>query len=451
MDFVGKPLSGNMLINMHYRCIEECTRVRAAIAYAASDNMALLQDCLVKSVPLEFFGRYDGSCPIDPKILRWFLDRKTPSITCRMVPRWLHAKVIWWEGEGVYIGSANLTDRAWNKNYEAGIFLSDAEMKHQGVDAELEIFFDGLRSSSVPLTDEIYKSQKLLFERRQKLLRDLNRLQDDFDASDPLASSATNPIEVNTKTADNRRYDRFVKEWNETLQHMRTVAARVSDPAVRPDWIGPDVPPGVQADQFLHAYYYLEVKDGPRHPYEEVHERNRANPEAALKPLLAWWRKSDFDHSHEQTTINEWAPVIRKAFAKERILRLGEEEWVAAASCIHAIRDHATKMENVLLGLPPTSQDQETKIETFCRWLWKQRSEGGRSCLDLIHFVVWGPSEITKRLWEGVWSSEWRLPHVAISTLGEIVGWANPDLFPPRNMRTSKSLRALGYDVKVSI
>ena len=36
-------------------------------------------------------------------------------------------------------------------------------------------------------------------------------------------------------------------------------------------------------------------------------------------------------------------------------------------------------------------------------------------------------------------------------TLGEIVGWANPDLFPPRNMRTSKSLRALGYDVKVSI
>jgi hypothetical protein len=67
MDFVGKPLSGTMLINAHYRCIKECTRVRAAVSYVASDNMALFQDCADKSVPLEFFGRYDGSCAIDPK------------------------------------------------------------------------------------------------------------------------------------------------------------------------------------------------------------------------------------------------------------------------------------------------------------------------------------------------------------------------------------------------
>lgn len=242
MDFVGKPLSGTMLINAHYRCIKECTRVRAAVAYAASDNMALFQDCADKSVPLEFFGRYDGSCAIDPKILQWFLERKTPSISCRMVPLWLHAKVIWWEGEGVYVGSANLTDRAWMKNYEAGIFLSDAEMKHQGVDAELEIFFDELRSRSHPLSDEIYNSQKQLHEKRQKFIRELNRVQSDFEKPDHLTANATNPIVVNPAKADTRRYDRFVREWNETLQHMRDVAARVSDPTVRPAWIRSEVP-----------------------------------------------------------------------------------------------------------------------------------------------------------------------------------------------------------------
>lgn len=451
MDFVGKPLSGTMLINAHYHCIQECTRVRAAVAYAASDNMALFQDCADKSVPLEFFGRYDGSCAIDPRILRWFLDRKSPSVSCRMVPLWLHAKVIWWEGEGVYIGSANLTDRAWMKNYEAGVFLSDAEMKHQALDAELEIFFDELRSRSHPLSDEIYNSQKQLYEKRQKFMRELSRVQSDFEKADHLTANATNPIVVNPAKADTRRYDRFVREWNETLQHMRDVAARVSDPAVRPVWIRSDVPPGVQADQFLHAYYYLQVRDGLRHPYEEEHVRNRSDPEAALKPLLTWWHDSDFDYSHEQTTIDEWAPIIRKAFAKERVLRLDVDEWVEAASCVHAIRDHATKMENTLLSLPPTQQNHEEKIEAFCRWLWTQRSKGGHSCLELIDFVVWGPGDITRRLWEGVWNPDWRLPHVAISTLGEIVGWANPDLYPPRNMRTSKSLRALGYDVKVSI
>jgi hypothetical protein len=32
----------------------------------------------------------------------------------------------------------------------------------------------------------------------------------------------------------------------------------------------------------------------------------------------------------------------------------------------------------------------------------------------------------------------------------EIVGWARPDEFPPRNMRTSK-LRALGYNVRIGV
>ncbi len=35
--------------------------------------------------------------------------------------------------------------------------------------------------------------------------------------------------------------------------------------------------------------------------------------------------------------------------------------------------------------------------------------------------------------------------------LGEIVVWARPDEFPPRNMQTSKGLRALGYNVRIGV
>ena len=79
------------------------------------------------------------------------------------------------------------------------------------------------------------------------------------------------------QTQDTKRYEQFAKEWNETLQHMRTIATRVSDKAIRPDWIAPDVPRGVQADQFLHAYYYKVVRDGNAHPFEEHHDRNKSN------------------------------------------------------------------------------------------------------------------------------------------------------------------------------
>lgn len=44
------------------------------------------------------------------------------------VLRKLHAKVIWWRGYGVYVGSANLTSAAWYNNIEAGVFFSESEI-----------------------------------------------------------------------------------------------------------------------------------------------------------------------------------------------------------------------------------------------------------------------------------------------------------------------------------
>lgn len=48
-------------------------------------------------------------------------------------------------------------------------------------------------------------------------------------------------------------------------------------------------------------------------------------------------------------------------------------------------------------------------------------------------------------------SDDWAIPHIGLSSLGEIVCWARPDEFPPRNMRTSKGLRALGYSMRIGV
>ncbi len=44
---------------------------------------------------------------------------------------------------------------------------------------------------------------------------------------------------------------------------------------------------------------------------------------------------------------------------------------------------------------------------------------------------------------------DFQLRHFGQSSLGEAVGWARPDDYPPRNNRTNKALRALGHDVKL--
>jgi phosphatidylserine/phosphatidylglycerophosphate/cardiolipin synthase-like enzyme len=126
MRFIAGPLNKQLLQNLLAEVIEPCTRVRAAVAYANRDNLQLFEACAKHLKPLEFFGRYDYTVAVDPPVLKWFLDKASPNFDCKLVPDILHAKVIWWVDAGAYIGSANLSDRAWISNIEAGTFLSHA-------------------------------------------------------------------------------------------------------------------------------------------------------------------------------------------------------------------------------------------------------------------------------------------------------------------------------------
>lgn len=84
-------------------------------------------------------------------------------------------------------------------------------------------------------------------------------------------------------------------------------------------------------------------------------------------------------------------------------------------------------------------------------WPRRRCREGVLAGRILLNYVVWGNGSVSARLWNAIRSDDWAIPHIGLSSLGEIVGWARPDEFPPRNMRTSKGLRALGYNVRIGV
>jgi hypothetical protein len=83
--------------------------------------------------------------------------------------------------------------------------------------------------------------------------------------------------------------------------------------------------------------------------------------------------------------------------------------------------------------------------------LYSEVSESGEGILKLLEYLLYGgtPDELPQRLYEISFSREHSIKFAGLSTFGEIVGWALPSQFPPRNGRTSKALYALGYDVKI--
>ncbi len=454
MRFIAGGLNGNYLREINEGAISDTDEILAAVAYATNepDISRMFDSWWDNKIKLTFWCRYDYSIPVALPLLDKFLKRASPNFICRLVPDIFHPKVIWWKGYGVYIGSANLTERGWYRNIEAGLFIENGNLAGTILEAELDEFFKAVDDRSYPLTDEVYE-HLLRFQQTNNNQTAQDKLREKFD-SDKSRLAKLNPLTfVSRVSTENRALGSFLEEWNETLQYLRDIASRVSTDKYRPSWVPEKTPSGVQVDQFLHAYYYGCVRDGVQYPFNNLYERHKNNPEGALVEAMEWWSSLERAPNDEDTFIVEWAPFLKEHLAQNRLLDLTLDEFTGICERVHAIREHCLRLPNKVLGPDAVGQNfkQEEKIPLFAEVLYRNRSKAGNSVLQTIHHVLYGgPVEHTpQRIWEGFKSDEWHIDHLGLSSLGEIVGWALPDHFPPRNDRTNKALKALGYKVRV--
>jgi len=449
MQLVLNGINGSYLRDILSGALDETERVDAAMAYAT--DTSLFEWCEVNRIPLRFWGRFDDGVPVALPVLKRFLKDRSGLSSCGLL-RHFHPKIIWWRGYGVYIGSANLTQSAWWNNVEAGVFFTEYEIIESGKGEELEEFFSVVDKHSSPLTDEIYHA----LEARQNQLNQIRKV-DKSDATKTEDNINVKPWEglagFTAANSDLRRKAAFIAEWNDTLQLLRGFAATVSS-SYRPKWVDDSVPSGAQVDQFLHAHYYDRTFDGNRAEYESMFQQNKNRSSIAVTEAMEWWKSLESAPHSEDVALNETAPFLKQVLSKEALRQMHETMLAEVLGRIHAARDYARRVPNNQVGLTgDRSYTNDEKIEALAKTIWKSRSATGKTILDTLSFVLYGGTadELPTRLWEATNSSEYRLPNVGISTLGEMVGWALPDRFPPRNGRTSKALRSLGFDVAVHV
>jgi hypothetical protein len=459
---LGK-LNGEMLINLANRASTFCSHVEAAVAYADSKEHHFIKSCKERRLHLTYYGLLDEGGAVGVGLLKELLSWGPSLAIPYLVKGNFHAKVIWWRGFGAYVGSANLTHKAWFNNVEAGIFFDDAELISTGTGAELDQMFEHLARHSFPVTDEIIAKLEQLAEGRRPLIEQQARLKTKFDQL--FGHLPDNPgltVQAPKGYKENKALKTFAAEWTKTLQVMRGLAKEFSALGLRPRWVDADAHPVVHFDQFLHAYYYAYVRassgldeDDDLSGLEKVEaffERSRASPARALVEAARWWAGLESDKYGEELFIRETAPAMQKGFAHQAVKGMDLSSFTEALRNVNAFRMHARQVRNVDFRLPPDHHESiDQRVERLCGWLWKQRTPAGKTVRDVLEFVLWGsdPSDLEQRLWLGVWGNDYRISHFGPSTLGEAVGWARPDNYPPRNNRTNKALRSLGHDVKL--
>lgn len=445
MRFFGNGTNGAYLRDVLPSTANQVEWVKAAIAYG-SDEKTLIQNCLQLGARLDIWMRYDHTVPVSPALLRHLLHCERSNIFCRLVPDVLHAKVIWWRGYGAYIGSANLTDRAWMTNIEFGVFLLEAELEAGRAIGELEVFFDALDSYEeiIQLTEDIIREQEAIQRTRQKI-----------EGAIESQTSAMRSRKVwggpafigGRRAAAERQKEAFIKEWRNGVTILTLLADQA--PSFRPKWLNEDVPSTWQADQFLHAYYYNHVVDGPAHPFEYFYKKNYRDPSSAVMAALQWWSELKSPPSEEDINCHERAPTIRRLLAPSRVGSLSEAELYELLQANHSSRDHIRRMTLEDLRVEGRAGHAVDRVLAFAQLLHKQRNSAGDSFSGLLQFVLDGgsPEDMPSRLFDA--AGELGFAHVGKNQLAEMAGWARPEQYSPRNGRTSKALRALGFNVKV--
>ncbi|WP_163363280.1 phospholipase D-like domain-containing protein [Enterobacter cloacae] len=427
----------------------EIDGVVAAIAYG-DDKTALLDHCLKNHHRLDIWMRYDHTVPVSPSLLAKFLANTKNNIFCKLVPDRLHSKVIWWKGYGAYIGSANLTDRAWHTNIEAGIFFTESDLYSSNLIEQLEEFFDSLASLDccVDLSDDIINEQRLLLKSKLELEK---KEQELIKKRKVPEWGGVNFID-NKKNKDKRK-ESFHKEWESTLSIIQNISSQIND--YRPIWVSEDTPMFWQTDQFLHAYYYKQVhQQDNTYPFEDFYRTNSKNPQAALMSMLSWWKSQSVPPSNEDIHLGIYAPYIRENLSKNNIDSLTEDKLHQIFSYTHATMDHVIKMSAETFGQPATkSLNKEDRAVLFTKWIMGQTNQKGMTIAELLHYVLYGgtPSLMWERIYQAGKDEQYKFQHYGINSIAEVVGWARPDDTPPRNGRTNKALRALGYPVHVNI
>ncbi|WP_445003795.1 hypothetical protein [Halomonas mongoliensis] len=167
---------------------------------------------------------------------------------------------------------------------------------------------------------------------------------------------------------------------------------------------------------------------------------------------MEWWRRLPEAPYHEDENLYGGAPVIRELLKKDNVSSLTVADFELLCRKTHATMDHVIKVPLSILGRPDVkSMNRDERVRLFADMIMKERNSKGWDVRQLLNYVLYGgkEEEMWSRIYDAGREPSFSIPRYGLNSIAEVAGWARPEVAPPRNGRTSKALRALGYDVKI--
>lgn len=145
MKIFANEINNNYFRNL-VSMVHKASKLEVAVAYITEETLFL--EALRCNIPVNIWTLVNDETSLRTlEILKRY--SQYPKFKISVFRDHFHAKAIWFHGVGYYLGSANLSDRALNKNIELGVFIEQEDTTQENNLQDLKTFFFNLRDYSI--------------------------------------------------------------------------------------------------------------------------------------------------------------------------------------------------------------------------------------------------------------------------------------------------------------
>jgi HKD family nuclease len=310
-----------------------------------------------------------------------------------------HSKLYVFLKQGVpvaaIVGSSNFTGGGLERNLETNVLVKNRE--------ELQILSEHFEA--------ICKGASLLSKehiaRYETLLDNTRHDRQKVEREEKAFSAVLQPV------TEAEQYPAFKKCVDDVVERVQLISIQ--------EW--PGVPVYLTVDHFWHWVKTVLAKD------KAMIGRIQSNPNYRMEVLpklfhdYAHWDKSGHRHTSKMEKTSQWLQGI---LARSRIDELSEKDAQRVFESLNAggYLNRFHKSEKFIQDNP----------------LHRIRASFRR--------LLWSPNDIVKRISDLLVDDNYRLKGFGSALVQELIGWVEPEKWPPRNNKADKALELLGYKFK---
>lgn len=362
--------------------------------------------------------------PTKPEALKDIIGQE--GIQVRFVnDRSFHPKLYIFGGTCAIVGSSNLTEAALMTNQEVNVVIGSGDHRYEDL---VSVFVDWWDQSKV-FDDDTFKIYSKIYDLHRSRNDNENIIEDELRKKQGRVTIKNIKRGLKKPSKSEIYLDQYRSDYQDFHDAYKTVE-RIYISTARRKYDENQLPLRLEIDSF---FSFVREKKAKKDSYLKEPLLHGQELENKLLSNISEWLDSPWEWLDIEIVPKRYPTIQRVLGLPQSIKEATMDEIVEALSSCHSFFD----MRRFYLG------GHDTHVKEF-----KDNNKLDH-VKNTILYLLYDDGDFIRRMGRCIFDPAYKLHSFGQSNVQELLGWVNDQNIPICNNRTLRSLRWLGFDVKL--